>query len=99
MTQYSKRDTASELKDYIQNHQVINTHSHHLPDNHFRDYTLDNLLRRSYVDWCGVKFDNTGSSRSAYLEKVRYKSYFVWLQKSLNELYGFEASLSADNWE
>ena len=92
-------DTGNELMDYIRNHRVVNTHSHHLPDSVFKEFSLDSLLKRSYVDWCGVKFDKTEASRRAYLEKVRYKSYFIWLQKSIKELYGFSESLSADSWE
>lgn len=92
-------DIRNELMDYMRNHQVINTHSHHLPDNSFREFSLDSLLKRSYVDWCGVTFDLTGVSRFDYLERVRYKSYFVWLCKSIKELYGFDETLSADNWE
>ena len=94
-----KGDMGNELMAYVRNHQAINTHSHHLPDSAFKEFSLDSLLKRSYVDWCGVKFDNTEASRRAYLEKVRYKSYFIWLQKSIRELYGFSESLSADNWE
>ncbi len=92
-------DTGNELMAYVRSHQAINTHSHHLPDSAFKDFSLDSLLKRSYVDWCGVKFDNTQAGRSAYLEKVRYKSYFIWLQKSIGELYGLDEPLTADNWE
>lgn len=92
-------DVMSELISYMQDHQVISTHSHHLPDDAFRGFSLDILLKRSYVDWCGVQFDSTKASRSAYLDKVRFKSYYIWLQKSLKELYGFLEPLSADNWD
>ena len=96
---HSGCDIVGELMGYMQGHQVISTHSHHLPDDAFKDFTLDTLLKRSYVDWCGVQFDGTKASRSAYLHKVGFKSYFVWLQISLKELYGFQEPLSADNWD
>ena len=92
-------DTKNELLEYMKNHSVISTHSHHLPDSSFEDFTLDSLLRQTYLNWCGIKFDKTRESRANYLEKVRYKSYFIWLQKSLQELYGFDEPLSADNWD
>ena len=82
----------------MQDHPMISTHSHHLPDSSFQGFTLDSMLRQTYVNWCGITFDRSKESRRNYLEKVRYKSYFVWLQKALKELYGFE-KVTADNWE
>ncbi|HSK69803.1 MAG TPA: amidohydrolase family protein [Candidatus Limnocylindria bacterium] len=96
---HTPRDTHAQLMDHIGRRAAFNTHSHHLPDSAFRDFTLDTLLRRSYVDWCGVTFDETEASRAAYLDKVRFKSYFVWLQKSLQELYDFREPLTARNWD
>ena len=37
--------------------------------------------------------------RDAFLEQVRYNTYFLWLEKALQRIYGFEQSLSAQNWE
>jgi predicted TIM-barrel fold metal-dependent hydrolase len=88
-----------ELYQLTAGHAVINTHSHHLPEAEFAPYDLDILLRNSYVNWCGVSFDSTPESRSHFLERVRYQAYFVWLQKSLQELYAFSEPLSATNWE
>ena len=89
----------TELWAYMAERPVINTHSHHFPDGFFKSFTLDNLLRQTYISWFGVTFDQTQESRAAYLDKVRYKSYFIWLQKSLQELYGFDEPLSTENWE
>jgi predicted TIM-barrel fold metal-dependent hydrolase len=88
-----------ELYQHTAGHAVINTHSHHLPEAEFATYNLDALLRNSYVNWCGVGFDNTPESRAHFLERVRYHAYFVWLQKSLQELYAFGEPLSVTNWE
>lgn len=87
-----------ELVGYMELIPTINTHSHHLLDAGFEGFDLDSLLRNSYVDWCGVPFGNTGVERAVTLEKVRFNSYFIWLEKSLRELYGVEEPLSADNW-
>ena len=65
----------------------------------FVPYDLDCLLRNSYVNWCGVSFDSTPESRAHFLERVHYQAYFVWLQKSLTELYDLSEPLSAANWE
>lgn len=88
-----------ELLAYMPDHPVINTHTHHMPDRFFRGFDLDTLLKQTYVSWCGAAFGITRESRAAYLDRVRYHSCFVWLQRSLQELYGIEEALSADNWE
>jgi uncharacterized protein len=99
MTSNPDSPVYQELYQYMAGHAVINTHAHHLPDSEFTSYDLDTLLRNSYVNWCGVSFDSTPESRAFFLERVRYQAYFVWLQKSLQELYGFSEPLSAANWE
>ncbi len=93
-----KEDVGLELSGFIAGQKVVSTHSHHLPDREFEGFSLASVLRRSYVDWCGEKFGETAESREAYLGKVRYKSCFVWLEKSLRELYGFKEPLTAGNW-
>jgi hypothetical protein len=99
MTPHSDSLVYQELYQHMAGQAVINTHAHHLPDSKFAPYDLDILLRNSYVNWCGVSFDSTPESRAHFLERVRYQAYFVWLQKSLQELYGFSEPLSAANWE
>jgi predicted TIM-barrel fold metal-dependent hydrolase len=99
MTSNSASSLYQELYQRTAGHSLINTHSHHLPEAEFASYDLDILLRNSYVNWCGVSFDSTPESRSHFLERVRYQSYFVWLQKSLQELYAFSEPLSVTNWD
>jgi len=90
---------SSELMSYMQNHKIINTHSHHLEDHRFETVTLDNLLSDTYVNWSGVQLPETPTERTAYLKKVQCRSYFIWLQKALQDLYGFSEPISADNWD
>ena len=92
-------DILMELEDYMENHPIINTHSHHLQDHDFKGFNLDAVLRQSYVNWYQVPLEDTYQSRANYLEKNRYNSYFVWLEKSLQELYEFNEPLTADNWD
>ena len=94
----STKKIYSELIDYIKNQYTINTHCHHLPGEEFIDYNLEKLINKSYVSWCGVSFDETRESKAHFLSKVRYRSYFVWLQKALQELYHFHEPLTVDNW-
>lgn len=78
--------------------KIINTHCHHGRDEQFGQVDLDFILRSSYVGWAGVDFDSSSESREQYLEKVRFKSYFKWLEKSLMELYGMGEPISSRNW-
>lgn len=41
----------------------------------------------------------TAESRTAYLEKMRYRSYFIWLQKAVGKLYGISDPITAENWD
>jgi len=88
-----------ELQNHMENHLIINTHCHHLQDHNFKGFNLDAVLRQSYVNWYQVPLGDTYQSRENYLEKNRYNSYFVWLERSLQELYEFNEPLTADNWD
>ena len=88
-----------ELKDHMRDHPIINTHCHHLQDHDFEGLDLNAILRQSYVNWYQVPLEDTYASRANYLEKNRFNSYFVWLEKSLQELYEFYEPLTADNWD
>lgn len=91
--------TRTALHDYISEMPIINTHSHHLNDRSFSGFSLDEVLHESYINWSKVDFSNTPESRAFYLEKVRYNSYFVWLQKSLQKLYHFDGPITEANWD
>ncbi len=88
-----------ELLFYMENLPVISTHSHHMNVIDSGGLDLDALLRNSYVNWCGVPFDETLASRRDFLDKVRYNSYFIWLQKSLQAIYHMDEPLTAENWD
>jgi len=89
----------SELREFIENQPVINTHCHHRKPDEFQDFNLDRLIENSYVCWCNAEPGTTRDQRHIFLKKVRNRSYFIWLQRSLQELYGFEEQLTADNWD
>ena len=96
---FDPRETFDELSEYALTRPKINTHCHQLPARETREFNLDKLLRNSYINWCGISWDTSTRSRSELLEKVRVNSYFIWLQKSLSQLYGIEAPLTGSNWE
>jgi predicted TIM-barrel fold metal-dependent hydrolase len=65
----------------------------------FQGFDLDALLRNSYINWCGIPWDASAGSRQNLSEKLRFNSFFTWLQKSLSQLYHRDEPLSATNWE
>lgn len=87
------------LREEILHSETIDTHSHHLPDDRFPGTRLDDILLGSYVQWCGVGFDGSGESRERFLDLVGTKSFFVYLQKSIAEIYGTPDRITADNWD
>ncbi|HHV61185.1 MAG TPA: amidohydrolase family protein [Firmicutes bacterium] len=80
--------------------RITDTHEHLRPDDFYQDIDLEKVLKNSYVDWCGVELKGSDrAARAQFLEKVRVNSYFRWLLRSLQQLYGFEGELTADNWD
>src|SRR4030042_4521992 len=92
-------DLYFELAAFIESHPKISTHCHQLPAKEFRGFNLELLLRNTYVNWCGVPWDGSAQSRQNLIEKVRFNSFFVWLQKSLQQLYGVAQPLSGATWQ
>lgn len=39
------------LMDYISDLKILNTHSHHLPEQAMIDFNLDKLIGNSYLQW------------------------------------------------
>lgn len=98
---YVMNDIYYELINYIEKKPVINTHSHHMKDDFFEGFNLGRLIDMTYVGkmWTGLSFDETYISRKEFLDKVRYKSDFTWLQIALQKLYATDETLTADNWD
>jgi len=84
----------------LEREPIVNSHSHHLRDRDQHALTLDALLRNSYVSWCGATLPPAHSRADieAWMRAVRTRSYFVWLEKALMELYGIGEHLDADSW-
>src|SRR5664280_2571434 len=88
-----------ELSAYIDSRPKISTHCHQLPEKELRPFDLEALLRNSYVNWGGISWESSLRSHEVLLEKVRFNSFFVWLQKSLLQLYAGSDPLTASNWQ
>lgn len=90
----------NELFLRLQNDPIINSHSHHLQDKDHYGLNLENVFRNSYVNWCAKPIPSTQTKEeiTVFLNAVRNRSYFVWLEKALMMLYGMNEHLDADNW-
>jgi uncharacterized protein len=93
-----QQELQAEFSAYAEARPKISTHCHQLPGREVRAFDLEALLRNSYVNWCGVNWDSSPESRQAFLERVQFNSFFVWLQESLFRLYGDSAPLTASSW-
>lgn len=94
-----ENETKAELTRFIDGLDVVSTHEHHEADDFHAGLSLEKLLGTSYVGWCGIPTGLTAAEHTRFLEQVRYNTYFVWLEKSLQWLYDFEGPLTAENWE
>ncbi len=72
-----------ELICYISEHQIRNTHSHHLPEQTMRDFNLDKLINNAYLQWQDITpGNNSGKQNCIPGKKCDYKSYFNLASKS-----------------
>jgi hypothetical protein len=93
------KNSLALLKDYIATLPVYNSHAHQELSLDEGGFDLDKLFRNSYVTWCGEPWDDSYASRRNLLEVIRYNSYFLWTERSLQEIYGYEGPLTADLWD
>lgn len=87
--------TEQRLYDFCAAQEVVNTHSHYLPDEQ-QAAGLDWLLDHAYVSWCGV---DHRSNRAEYLRRLRGNSYFYWLEQGIRRLCSLDAPLTGDTWD
>ncbi len=88
--------TQEALHAFASDQSIVNTHSHYqLPE---APRTLDFLMENSYVGWLNVPLRRDDAGRAEFLARVRHNTYFVWLERALQALYGFSEPLTAGNW-
>ena len=77
---------------------VVSSHEHHLESLEQQKLDLDGIFHRSYVGWCSTPKGRTKEERSQWLSIIRANSYFVWLEKSIMDIYGCDP-VTAENWD
>ena len=85
-----------ELSKYIGSIKSVNSHSHHLSDAKYAGMTLKGILSQSYCGWMDDPPKNTAELKK-YILKNSCNSYFHWMFRSLEELYGL--SFSIENFD
>ena len=78
------------LYDYVVRLPIINTHSHHLSDDQFNNVNLDFILANSYASWMSPPPEPNYDARREYVLENRCNSYFHWLFKGIQALYGIK---------
>ncbi len=88
-----------DLNTFINTIQIINTHSHHLPD--VENITLDliGILKNSHLYSDEMNLPQNKIQRRAFLKKYAHNSYFYWLEKALREIYDISSPIDEINWE
>jgi len=92
-------DFYSILYEHLEHVSVVSTHEHHLEDEDQSRLSLENIFAHSYVGWLEVPMGKTDEEHEHFLQKVRYNSYFVWLEKALKNIYGFKDRITANTWK
>ncbi|MFW6138627.1 MAG: amidohydrolase family protein [Spirochaetota bacterium] len=87
------------LYEYLEHTPVISTHEHHLEDRDHQKLTLEGIIEHSYVSWQGIPPGSSKEEHAEFLERVRYNSYFVWLEKALKKIYRFNGTITPDFWD
>ncbi len=70
-------ETRQILQEFCKDRKIINTHCHHRPEEFQSGIGLDDLLRNTYVSWCGIDLIR--------LRKVK-ESTFGWFDSTLISL-------------
>ncbi len=92
--------TYEKLYDYSGSlTEIMNTHSHFIPNYAGDAITLHQILQMTYISWISPVFPDTYEGRKAYIEKMSSNSYFRWMAKSVGELYGSGIPLTLENWD
>jgi hypothetical protein len=92
-------ETYRTLYRLIETLPVVSSHEHHERDDFQRQLTLDRIIEKSYVGWRGMFTANNPGSRADFLARCRHSSYYVWLEKGLQRVYGFTEKITPANWE
>lgn len=87
-----------EIEDYVISLKKINTHCHHMGHVFFDEIGLKDIFGSSYIAWCHKPF-NTYEDKCAMFDALSDRSYFIWLERGLQKMYGINEPLNADTFD
>ena len=87
------------LYKFTEEQAVISTHSHHLKNSDFENFSLKSVFSCCYLTWLYQCDYDSYDSRKKMMEDMGTNTYFIWLAKSLGKLYNNGEPLNADNWD
>lgn len=87
-----------EWLQYLNGLPVFSTHEHHRESEYQQQLTLDLLITWSYVGWCGPPPEPSYEAREQWLDRIRFNTYFIWLERAVCSIYGVDA-ITPDNWD
>jgi aryl-alcohol dehydrogenase-like predicted oxidoreductase len=91
-------ETLQSIREFIDGTNILSTHEHHRDDDFHRTLDLDALFANSYVSWCSLPRGKSPLEREKWLDRVRLNSYYVWLEKAVQRIYGTDP-IEASNWD
>lgn len=85
----------------VDSHKVFSDHEHHHPDGFFaKEVDLATLIANSYLIWMtDHDMGKILADKAAFADTLRYNSYYHWLEKGLQKLYGCQERLDTGSWD
>lgn len=85
------------LLKYMDGMPVFNTHSHHYPHTMQSGMDLMRMLHLTYLKEYIAGEKPEEDALTDFIERMKYNSYFVWLERGMEEIYGIKAALHPEN--
>lgn len=88
-----------KLLKYMDGMKVFNTHSHHYPQSEQADMDLMKMLHLTYLKDDIKEGKIEEGVLEDFIERMKYNSYFTWLEKGIQTLYDIKDPLKIPNIE
>lgn len=88
-----------KLLKYMDGMKVFNTHSHHYPQSEQTDMDLMKMLHLTYLKDDVKEGKIEEGVLEDFIERMKYNSYFTWLEKGIQTLYDIKEPLKIQNIE
>jgi hypothetical protein len=93
------RKNYNHIYKFVSSLPVFSDHEHHQTNDFFTEkMSMDRLFQNGYTSWTGFVPDGTEESRKVFLDNVRFNSYYVWFEKGIQWLHGFDEPITVENW-